>query len=56
MKTFIKLLIVVGIGALIYWFLRERLAGEPDEFTFTEVTDAVVPDAQDTQDAAGDAA
>jgi len=52
-KTLIKLLVVVGIGALIYWFVRERLAGEPDEFTFTEVTDTAVADAQD---AATDAA
>ncbi len=60
MKTLIKLLVVVGIGALIYWFVRERLAGEPDEFTFTEVTDTAVADAQDAaadaQDAAADAA
>ena len=29
MKTFIKLLALVGIGAIVYWFVRERLAGEP---------------------------
>jgi hypothetical protein len=45
MKTFIKLLALIGIGALVYWFVRERLGGEPDEFTFTEVTDAVADDA-----------
>jgi len=45
MKTFIKLLALIGIGALVYWFVRERLGGEPDEFTFTEVADAVADDA-----------
>jgi hypothetical protein len=52
MKTLIKILALVGIGAIVYWFVRERLGGEPDEFTFTEVTDLV----EDAQDAATDAA
>ena len=29
MKTFIKLLALIGIGALVYWFVRERLGGDP---------------------------
>ncbi|MCU0308434.1 MAG: hypothetical protein MUE51_11830 [Thermoleophilia bacterium] len=36
MKTVIKLLALIGVGALIYWLVRDRLGGEPDEFTFTE--------------------
>ena len=56
MKTFIKLLALVGIGALVYWFVRERLGGEPDEFTFTEVTadgaDAIGEAVSDSADAA----
>lgn len=60
MKTFIKLLALVGIGALVYWFVRERLGGEPDEFTFTEVTadgaDAIGEAVGDAADAAADAA
>ncbi|MGB0613801.1 MAG: hypothetical protein ACPGN4_06605 [Miltoncostaeaceae bacterium] len=61
MKTVIKLLALVGIGAIVYWFVRDRLGGEPDEFTFTEVTadggaaiDEAVSDA--AADAAADAA
>ena len=60
MKTFIKILALVGIGAIVYWFVRERLGGEPDEFTFTEVTadgaDAVSEAVSDSADAAADAA
>ncbi len=60
MKTFIKLLALVGIGAIVYWFVRERLAGEPDEFTFTEVTadgsEAISETVGDSADAAADAA
>ena len=53
MKTFIKILALVGIGAIVYWFVRERLGGEPDEFTFTEVPEAPVSDAAaDAADAA----
>ncbi len=51
MKTFIKILALVGIGAIVYWFVRERLGGEPDEFTFTEVTD-IVAEQPDQADAA----
>ena len=36
----------------LFGVVRERLGGEPDEFTFTEVTDFV----EDAQDAATDAA
>ncbi len=60
MKTVIKLLALIGIGALVYWFVRERLGGEPDEFTFTEVTadgsDAIAEAVNDSADAAADAA
>lgn len=31
-----KLLVLVALGALGYWLLKDRLAGEPDEFVFTE--------------------
>jgi hypothetical protein len=31
-----KLLVLVGIGALVFWLLKDRLGGEPDEFVFTE--------------------
>jgi hypothetical protein len=56
MKTFIKILALVGIGAIVYWFVRERLGGEPDEFTFTEVTDSAVDSVQDAAPDAADAA
>ncbi|MSO44856.1 MAG: hypothetical protein EXQ74_06100 [Thermoleophilia bacterium] len=60
MKTLIKFLMLVGVAALVYWFVRERLAAEPDEFTFTEVTDTVADAAQksvvDAPDAAAEAA
>jgi hypothetical protein len=60
MKTVIKLLALVGIAAIVYWFVRDRLGGEPDEFTFTEVTadgaDAVGEAIGDAADAAADAA
>ena len=52
MKTFIKILALVGIGAIVYWFVRERLGGEPDEFTFTEVPVAPSDAAADAADAA----
>jgi hypothetical protein len=32
-----KLLVLAAIGGLVYWFVRNRLGGEPDEFVFTEV-------------------
>ena len=60
MKTVIKLLALVGIAAIVYWFVRDRLGGEPDEFTFTEVTpdgaDAIGEAVGDADDAAADAA
>jgi hypothetical protein len=56
MKTFIKILALVGIGAIVYWFVRERLGGEPDEFTFTEVTDSAAEGVQDVASDAADAA
>ena len=60
MKTFIKLRALVGIGAIVYWVVRDRLGGEPDEFTFTEVTadgaDAIGETVGDSTDTAADAA
>ena len=56
MKTLIKILALVGIGAIVYWFVRERLGGEPDEFTFTEGTDSAVEGVQDAAPDAADAA
>ena len=60
MKTFIKLLALVGIGAIVYWIVRDRLGGEPDEFTFTEVTadgaDAIGETVGDSAATAADAA
>ena len=56
MKTLIKILALVGIGAIVYWFVRERLGGEPDEFTFTEVTDSAAEGVQDVAPDAADAA
>lgn len=31
-----KLLLLVAVGALVFWLLKDRLGGEPDEFVFTE--------------------
>ena len=31
-----KLLVLVGIGALVFWLVKDRLGGEPNEFVFTE--------------------
>ncbi len=31
-----KLIILIAIGALAYWLVKDRLAGEPDEFVFAE--------------------
>jgi hypothetical protein len=31
-----KLLVLLGLGGLAYWFAKDRLGGEPDEFVFTE--------------------
>ena len=33
-----KLLLFLGLAAIAYWFVKDRLGGEPDEFAFTEVT------------------
>jgi hypothetical protein len=35
-----KLLLFLGLAALAYWFVKDRLGGEPDEFAFTEATPA----------------
>jgi hypothetical protein len=31
-----KLIVLFGLGALVYWLVKDRLGGEPDEFVFTE--------------------
>ncbi len=31
-----KLLVLICIGVLAYWLLKDRLGSEPDEFVFTE--------------------
>lgn len=31
-----KLLVLLGLGGLAYWLVKDRLGGEPDEFIFTE--------------------
>jgi hypothetical protein len=31
-----KLLVLAGLGGLVYWLAKDRLGGEPDEFVFTE--------------------
>ncbi len=43
-----KLMILVGLGALGYWLLRDRLAGEPDEFVFTESPPVDSPSVNDS--------
>jgi hypothetical protein len=49
-----KLLVLLGLGGLAYYFVRDRLGGEPDEFVFTEVppAEATAPDAAATDPAA----
>lgn len=39
-----KLLVLFGIGALVYFLVKDRLGGAPEEFVFTEapVDDAPV--------------
>lgn len=32
-----KLLVLLGLGGIAYYFAKDRLGGEPDEFVFTEV-------------------
>lgn len=31
-----KLLLLVSVGALVFYLLKDRFGGEPDEFVFTE--------------------
>lgn len=31
-----KLLLLITVGGLVYWLLKDRLGGQPDEFVFTE--------------------
>lgn len=33
-----KLLLLIGLAALAYWFVKSRLGGDVEEFTFTEVS------------------
>jgi len=47
-----KLLMLVAIGALVFWLLKDRLGGEPDEFVFTEAP-VEDPAATDTPATAG---
>ena len=35
-----KLLILLVLGGLAYWLVKDRLGGEPDEFVFTEAPPA----------------
>jgi hypothetical protein len=35
-----KLLVLIGLAALAYWLVKDRLGGEPDEFVFTEAPPA----------------
>lgn len=48
-----KLLVLLGLGGLAYYLVKDRLGGEPDEFVFTEVppTEATAPDAAATDPA-----
>lgn len=41
-----KLLVLIALGLLAYWLLKDRLGSEPDEFVFTEapVTDSLSAD------------
>ena len=44
-----KLLVLAGLGGLVYWLAKDRLGGEPDEFVFTEApsSDEPAPSAED---------
>ncbi|MFN8109925.1 MAG: hypothetical protein U0Y82_08770 [Thermoleophilia bacterium] len=44
-----KLLVLFALGGVVFWLLKDRLAGEPEEFVFTE---APVDDAGADQPAA----
>lgn len=35
-----KLLLLLALGGLAYWLVKDRLGGEPDEFVFTEAPPA----------------
>ncbi len=35
-----KLLMLLALGGLAYWLVKDRLGGEPDEFVFTEAPPA----------------
>jgi hypothetical protein len=39
-----KLLVLLGLGGLAYWFAKDRLGGDPDEFVFTEAPPPPDPD------------
>lgn len=43
-----KLMLLVGLGALGYWLVKDRLAGEPDEFVFTESPPVDAPAGSDS--------
>jgi hypothetical protein len=38
-----KLLLFLGLAAAAYWFVRDRLGGDIEEFAFTEVSPAAAP-------------
>ncbi len=42
-----KLLILLGIAALVFWLVKSRLGGEPDEFVFTEAPPPGAPEPSD---------
>ena len=35
-----KLLVLLALAGLVYWLVKDRLGGEPDEFVFTEAPPA----------------
>ena len=41
-----KLLLLVGLSALAYWFVRDRLGGDDFEFTEIPADDVRAPEAQ----------
>ena len=38
-----KLLVLAGLGGLVYWLAKDRLGGEPDEFVFSEAPPPAEP-------------
>jgi hypothetical protein len=48
-----KLLLFIGIAFAVYWFVRDRLGGDIEEFAFTEVSPAPPAEPVATPPAAG---